>query len=42
MEMKSCVCPEAAHNINWQEARILSRENNWGRRRVLEALEDPR
>ena len=30
---------KTAHNINWQEARILARENNWGRRRVLEALE---
>ena len=28
-----------AHTINWQEARILGRENNWGRRTVLEALE---
>ena len=27
---------KTAHNINWQEARILARENNWGRRRVLE------
>ena len=30
---------KTAHNINWQEARILARENNWGIRRVLEALE---
>ena len=30
---------KTAHNINWQEARILARENNLGRRRVLEALE---
>ena len=22
---------KTAHNINWQEARILARENNWGR-----------
>ena len=26
------------HNINWQEARIIVRENIWGRR-VIEALE---
>ena len=30
---------KTAHNINWQEARILARDNNWGKRRVLEALE---
>ena len=30
---------ETAHNLNWQEARILARENFWGKRRVLEALE---
>ena len=30
---------KTAHNINWQEARILARENIWGKRRVLEALE---
>ena len=30
---------KTAHNINWQEAGILARENNWRRRRVLEALE---
>ena len=29
---------ETAHTMNWQEARILGREDNWGRRRVLEAL----
>ena len=29
---------KTAHNIKWQEARILARLNNWGRRRVLEAL----
>ena len=28
---------ETARTINWQEARILGREDNWGRR-VLEAL----
>ena len=28
---------ETAHTINWQEAKILGREDNW-RRRVLEAL----
>ena len=27
---------KTAHNINWQEARILARENNWGKIRVLE------
>ena len=30
---------KTAHNINWQEARILARENNWGRRRVIEAFD---
>ena len=29
---------ETAHSMNWQEARILGREDNWRRRRVLEAL----
>ena len=29
---------KAAHTINWQEAKILGREENWGRRRDLEAL----
>ena len=29
---------KTAHIINWQEARILAREDNWGRR-ILEALE---
>ena len=29
---------KTAHTINWQEAMILGREDNWGRRRVLEAL----
>ena len=28
-----------AHAVNWQEARILAGEDNWGRRRVCEALE---
>ena len=30
---------KTAHTIDWQEARILVREENWERRRVLEALE---
>ena len=29
---------KTAHTINWQEARILAREDNWGRR-VLKAFE---
>ena len=29
---------ETAHTINWQEAKILGREDTWGRRRVLEVL----
>ena len=29
---------ETAHTINWQEAKILRREGNWGKRMVLEAL----
>ena len=29
---------ERLRTINWQEAKILGRENNWGRRRVLEVL----
>ena len=29
---------KTVHTINWQEAKILGREDNWGRRRVLEAL----
>ena len=39
---KNCIAMDVqktAHTINWQEARILVREDNWGRRRVLEALE---
>ena len=29
---------KTAHTINWQEAKILEREDNWERRRLLEAL----
>ena len=28
---------KTAHNIKWQEARILAKGNNWGRKRVFEA-----
>ena len=30
---------KTAHAINWQEARIPAMEDNWERRRILEALE---
>jgi len=30
---------KTAHTINWQQLKILGRENNWGRRRVLEVIE---
>ena len=26
------------HTINWQEAKILGSEDNWGKRRILETL----
>ena len=29
---------KTANTNNWQEAKILGKEDNWGRRRVLEAL----